>query len=185
MRRLSTNFKEPAFITKAYILRYDLGPIRIWHPKTRIVFVIPSTPKQNAWKKSIKHPAFQASLHFEKEKKEFTYGTWTGVYTTGKKVPVALPPEPGGTWGAGKCGNLFIRCRDNSLCVIQFGARYLLLGANILGMLLLPLPGRATSSDPSGFLFKMLCILTILLLLLLAKLARQSASPARLQIYME
>jgi len=54
-------------------------------------------------------------------------------------------------------------------------------------MLLLPLPGRATSLDPSGFLFKMLCILTILLLLLLllAKLARQSASPTRLQIYME
>jgi hypothetical protein len=51
-------------------------------------------------------------------------------------------------------------------------------------MLLLPLPGRATSLDPSGFLFKMLCILTILLLLL-AKLARQSASPTRLQIYME
>jgi len=56
-------------------------------------------------------------------------------------------------------------------------------------MLLLPLPGRATSLDPLGFLFKMLCILTILLLLLLllllAKLARQSASPTRLQIYME
>jgi len=53
-------------------------------------------------------------------------------------------------------------------------------------MLLLPLPGRATSLDPLGFLFKMLCILTILLLLLLllAKLARQSASPTRLQIYM-
>ena len=142
---------------------------------------------------------------WKKKKKEVAHGTWTGAYTlkkekkkklrTGlepastpqeKKGPVALPPEPGGTWGTGKCGNLFIRCRDNSLCVIQFGARYLLLGANILGMLLLPLPGRATSLDPSGFLFKMLCILTILLLLLLlAELVRQSASPTRLQIYME
>ena len=57
-----------------------------------------------------------------------------------------------------KYDNLFIRRFDNSFCIFQFGARYLLLGAYI-GMLLLPLSRRAASSGLSGSLLKMLCIL--------------------------
>ena len=86
------------------------------------------------------------------------YGTWTGVYTTGKKVQVALPPEPGGTSETGKYDNFIISQTGNSFCIFQFGFRYLLLGAYI-GMLLLPLSRRAASSGPSGSLLKMLCIL--------------------------
>jgi len=75
-----------------------------------------------------------------------------------KKIPVALPPEPGGPSKVEKYDNLFIGRCDNSFCIFQFGARYLLLGAYI-GMLLLPLSRRAASSGPSGSLLKMLCIL--------------------------